>query len=121
MATSNPNTISYGSLAYGVSNGNTYGGLTTSGNGISAANVPASRLVQITIPDIDPVVVFEGEENNIAVSLELSPERDITPFEQMQITTMMMAISIGAYPSRAGIMKFVRKHNLERHFNMSAV
>jgi hypothetical protein len=64
--------------------------------------------------------ILTGEENGQFVNLELAPERDITPLEQLRITMLITSISSDGRPSCTTLMSYVRQHHLERHFKFSA-
>jgi hypothetical protein len=65
-------------------------------------------------------ITLHGEENNQVVKLQLTPESDMTPKESL-LMNVLFASLMGASnkPSNAALMKFIRAHNLERHFRMS--
>lgn len=65
------------------------------------------------------VFTFAGEENGVSLKLLLSPERDISFFEGLHINMLLSSMAIGARPSKAGVVKFIRQHNLERHFRFN--
>jgi hypothetical protein len=124
----NPNTYTLGSGINGLGGGyvtspaNGYGNITVAGSGpYGAITLSAPRQV-MTMKWIGDVLqtVLTGEENNQFVNLELTPERDITPLEQLRITTLITAISGGGLPSCTALMSYVRRHHLERHFKFSA-
>lgn len=77
----------------------------------------------LTIEHLDDGLsfTFTGEENGKLIELALAPERDITAYEQLLLSNMIMAIAIGPALPPAMFMRFVRKHNLERHFKITAV
>lgn len=103
-------------------------GTVTGFNGTTSADygnitytvTPARNVLVITHPIDDPVFTFTGEENGQFINLELTPERDIKPYEQLLISNMISSIAIGVRPSCSAFMQYVRKHNLERHFKFTA-
>ena len=65
------------------------------------------------------VVKFTGEESGQYLSLELAPERNISPFEQLQVSLLITACMNKVIGSTTAIMQYVRLHQLERHFKIT--
>ncbi len=65
------------------------------------------------------VVKFTGEESGQYLSLELAPERSISPFEQLQVSLLITACMNKVIGSTTAIMQYVRLHQLERHFKIT--
>lgn len=81
-------------------------------------NPPLQAMVMQWVFD-ELKTVLTGEENGQRVNLELTPERNISAYEQFCITSLITAIVGGCCPSPVALMSYVRKHNLERHFKFS--
>jgi hypothetical protein len=69
----------------------------------------------------DVNITFHEEEGGVWVKAVLSPAYDLTPRESMNIQLLIAGI---IYSSSSNAMKtkpltFIRKNNLERHFNIS--
>lgn len=123
------NTLSqYGNISYGFSPSNGHGGSIisslTAGNGnITLTTTPATPTAHIMWANGDVNMTWYGDDgqgNTIAALFR--PERDITAYEYVLINQLMMAIQVYAYSSGANVLatiepiKYIRKHNLERHF-----
>lgn len=112
----NPNTYTIGSGIGSVGN------ITVAGNGPYGSIVLSAPRQVMTMMWIGSTLqtILTGEENGAYVNLELTPERDITPLEQLRITTLIASITAGSLPSCAVLMSYVRQYHLERHFKFSA-
>lgn len=69
-----------------------------------------------TNPDLPPMQVLGHDGAGNKVWMEIQPERDITPFELFQVTTMIMAYS---QDEDFCPYHFIKKNHLERHFKFS--
>jgi hypothetical protein len=123
----NPNTYTIGNGINGLGGGyvtspaNGHGNITVAGSGpYGAITISPPRQI-MTLKWIGDALqtILTGEENNQFVNLELTPERDITPLEQLRITLLITSISSGGLPSCTALMSYVRQHHLERHFKFS--
>lgn len=105
----------------GFWNGTTTANTITTTAPIGSGNiVAASRpIMELRQQSEDIAVTFTGEEAGQWIRLQLSPERNITPLEQLFITKLMLAVSHGMYLNNSDVMRFIRAHQLERHFNFS--
>lgn len=63
-------------------------------------------------------LVVDSSENGVDLSLEYSPEKDISAYEVICLTMLFMTLSQESMGAASNILKFVRKHNLERHFKI---
>lgn len=101
---------------------NGYGNITV--NGIGAIDTlsltPQRQIMSMQWVGDRLKTTFTGEENNQFVNLELSPERDISPYEQLSLTLLITSITSCHAPSPTALMSYVRNHHLERHFKFSA-
>jgi hypothetical protein len=122
-------TQGYGITTTGTLNNTVAGGFTgalTAGasayGNISMTIAPPARPT-LTIEHLDDGLsfTFTSEENGKLIELALAPERDITAYEQLLLSNMILAIAIGPALPPVMFMRFVRKHNLERHFKIAAV
>lgn len=75
---------------------------------IVAQKTDHSQLMGITLLSYD---------NGRPLTLKLDPERNITPYETMLITQLL--VTEGSKPGNIWILKFVQHHNLERHFKIT--
>jgi hypothetical protein len=68
-------------------------------------------------------IIFYEEENGVWVKAELAPAYDLTPREGLLINALIAGISAaaaaGKLPQDIKPLSFIRRGNLERHFNMS--
>jgi hypothetical protein len=117
----------------------TANGITANGIGISANDfyklagvntvsiAPAHAIMQWgNMADGNMDVTFTEEESGVWVKAVLSPAYDLSPKEGLAINLLITGISIlstTGSASRANLrpISYIRKHNLERHFNISLV
>jgi hypothetical protein len=120
----------FGGGVFGNSLGYTY----TVGNGLSAADLANVGNVTLTMSpkfstmnwapmdkgEVD--ITFHEEEAGVWVKAVLAPAYDMTPRESMNIQLLITGIVYGAMAkamTQTKPLTFIRKHNLERHFNIS--
>lgn len=110
------------------------GGYTyTIGNGISATDLANIGSITLSVGPKFPLlnwgpmdkgdinVTFHEEEGTVWVKAVLAPAYDMTPRESMNIQLLITGIIYGATSNamKAKPLTFIRKNNLERHFNIS--
>lgn len=96
-------------------------------NTITISAAPSHAIMQWgSMADGNMDVTFTEEENGVWVKAVLATAYDLTPKESLAINLLVTGISILSATgsiSRANIrpISYIRKHNLERHFNISLV
>lgn len=105
---------------YGIGATYTVSPITGTMNIINSIAVPRPTL-SIEHLDDGLSLTFTGEENGKLIELVLTPERNITAYEQLLLSNMILAIAIGPALPPVMFMRFVRKHNLERHFKFTVI
>lgn len=73
---------------------------------------------QAKMSDTIPAITFSDyDENGSRMNLVLNPEYSISAIDSMKISSMMFYISmVPQYHHEFSVLKYVRKHNLEKHF-----
>lgn len=71
-------------------------------------------------PHGDIKVVMHSIENDAVVRLELDPEYNISVTDALKIQVLIALLSVYKDPDDSMVLQYVRLHNLERHFKMSA-
>lgn len=99
-------------------------------NGLSSADLGALTITQLTPPKpialmgidaaLDIGLVFNTEEAGLSIKMEFSPEPDISVNELMKIMMLVTLVANNGVQFSRDTIGYVRKHNLLRHFTLTA-